>query len=214
MENMSYTDAVKAWELAEQNARQSEKPALSQARVQAEQDKMPQGSAAQANLLRFITTAMKATSVIVVGNGSVVETLQLVDALGDDGLLTAVDSSAHGISLIRQQFTILADEDQIKTTLRAVNASPEDFLPRLNADSYDLIAVCGEVENYEPTFNQAPRLLKQHGIIAFTDMGGTAVNDSGKAAKMRELLSVVQDDDRFDSALTPTGTGLLLALKR
>lgn len=37
---------------------------------------------------------------------------------------------------------------------------------------------------------------------------------SDKAVVMRQLLDMVQDDDRFESSLTPTGTGLLIAVKR
>lgn len=214
MDKMSYTNAAKAWELAEQHARHMERPSVSEARNQAEQAGLQQGSQAQANLLRFIASAMNATSVITVGSGSIMETLELVEALGNDSLLTAVDSSSHGIGQIRRLFTSIADQGQVKTTLRAVNASPEAFLPRLNAESYDLIAVCGDATNYQPTFNQAARLLRGHGIVAFTDMCGTVSNDPDKASMMQELLKAVEEDDRFDSALTPTGTGLLLAVKR
>ena len=158
-----------------------------------------------------------------VGTGSLVETLQLAHALDNKGLLTAVDSTAQGIALIRKLFNRLSDDTE--TTLRAVNASAGVFLPRLNAENYDLIVVAGDPENYAAAFAQAPRLLKPHAAIVFTDVlafdsatsAGGVLNPANRDAKsiaMRELLETVESDERFVTALTPTGTGLLVAVKK
>ena len=99
------------------------------------------------------------------------------------------------------------------------------FLPRLNAETYDLIVVAGDAENYAASFEQAPRLLKKHGVIVFTDVlafdaatsaGGVLnpANRDTKSIAMRTLLETVESDERFITALTPTGTGLLVAVKR
>ena len=109
--------------------------------------------------------------------------------------------------------------------MRVVNAKASEFLPRLNGEDYDLIVVAGDPDNYAPTFEQAPRLLRTRGVIAFTDMlalegedgNGGVLNPadrSDKATAMRELLHTIEADERFDTALTPTGTGLLIAVKR
>ena len=37
---------------------------------------------------------------------------------------------------------------------------------------------------------------------------------SDKAIAMRELLATVEDDEGFESTLTPDGTGLLIAYKK
>ena len=129
----------------------------------------------------------------------------------------------RGIALIRTLFNRLSDETQ--TTLRAVNAPVDVFLPRLNAENYDLIVVAGDAENYGASFEQAPRLLKKHGVIVFTDIlafdsatsAGGVLNPANRDAKsiaMRGLLETVESDERFVTALTPTGTGLLVAVKR
>ena len=176
---------------------------------------------AQARLLGMLVRITGAASVIAVGTGSLVETLQLAHALDNKGLLTAVDSTAQGIALIRKAFAELQDETD--TTLRAVNAPASVFLPRLNANDYDLIVVAGDAENYAATFAQASRLLRVHGVIVFTDVlaledgQGGVINPadrSDKAIAMRELLTTVEDDEGFESTLTPDGTGLLIAYKK
>ena len=168
MDRTSYTNLAKSWEYVEDHAFSRQSTDLNAIRTHAEEAGIPQGSAAQAELLRMLVHMVNATSVIAVGTGSVVETLQLVNGLDNSGQLTAVDSSSQGIALIRTLFNRLSDETQ--TTLRAVNAPVDVFLPRLNAENYDLIVVAGDAENYGASFEQAPRLLKKHGVIVFTDI--------------------------------------------
>lgn len=122
----------------------------------------------QAALLAVLVRLTNARSVIAVGTGSLVETLELVRGLDGEGQLTAVDSSAEGIALIRKSFDRIQDETD--TTLRAVNATAGTFLPRLNANVYDLIVVAGDASNYASSFEQASRLLRPRGAIVFTDM--------------------------------------------
>lgn len=217
MDRAQYANLAKCWEFTEEHARERESEDLLEARTVADQVGLPQSSSAQAQLLAAFVRMSGASSVIAVGTASLVETLQLVNALDHHGQLTAVDSSAQGIALIRKAFATL--QDNTDTSLRAVNAPASVFLPRLNAHDYDLIVVAGDIENYSATFAQASRLLRDHGTIVFTDAlaDGGVVNpaDRGdKAVAMRELIATVEEDHEFDSTLTPDGTGLLIAVKR
>lgn len=223
MNKTSYTNLAKGWEFAEDHAFSRQPKGLVDARTRAEESGLPQGSSAQSALLALLVRMTRSSSVIMVGTGSIVETLELIRGLDNGGQLTAVDSSAQGIVLIRSLFTDLADRTQ--TRLRAVNAQAGVFLPRLNGDDYDLIVVAGDAANYAATFAQAPRLLRSHGLIVFTDVfalageheNGGLLNpaDRGeKAVMMRGFIDDVESDEAFDTAMTPTGTGLLIAMKR
>lgn len=228
MEHTPQSPLTAIWTNVEDHALERQSPGLARARADATEAGIPQGSAAQAELLRALEHMVGATSVIVVGTGAVVETYQLLDGLDGHGQLTAVDSSAQGIAMIRSLLRELADSTQ--ASLRAVSAPAKVFLPRLNAADYHLIVVAGDVDNYRATYEQAPRLLNKGGIIAFTDIlalaGQTAdgaaddsvsmddAPDTRKADAMRQLLADVEEDERFESTLTPSGTGLLLAVKR
>ena len=121
MDRTQYTNLAKAWEFTEEHARERESDALTDTRTAADESGQLQGSAAQARLLGMLVRITGAASVIAVGTGSLVETLQLAHALDNKGLLTAVDSTAQGIALIRKAFAELQDETD--TTLRAVNAA-------------------------------------------------------------------------------------------
>ena len=145
MDRTSYTNLAKSWEYVEDHAFSRQSAELNAIRTAAEEAGIPQGSAAQAELLRMLVRMLDASSVIAIGTGSVVETMQLINGLDNAGQLTAVDSSTQGIALIRKLFNRLSDDTE--TTLRAVNASAGVFLPRLNAENYDLIVVAGDPEN-------------------------------------------------------------------
>ncbi|KFI70441.1 MAG: methyltransferase [Bifidobacterium merycicum] len=223
MNHTTYENLAKVWDYVEEHATVRQSAELVELRHKAQEAGMPQGSATQAALLSTLVRLTNAKSVIAIGTGSLVETLELVRGLDGEGQLTAVDSSAEGIALIRKSFDRI--QDGTGTTLRAVNATAGTFLPRLNANVYDLIVVAGDVSNYASSFEQASRLLRPHGTIVFTDMlalehddaNGGVINPadrSPKATAMRELLETVESDERFDTALTSTGTGLLIAVKR
>lgn len=222
MDRTQYTNLARAWQFVEEHALSRQTPAMAQIRTATEKAGMPQGSAAQAEALSMLVHLMGARSVIVVGTGSVMETLELVRGLDGAGQLTAVDSSAKGIAVIRKAFDVV--QDSTATKLRAVNAQAGVFLPRLNAGDYDMIVVAGDADNYEASFEQAPRLLRAHGVVVFTDMlafddglnGGGVLDPadrSEKATAMRAMLDTIESDDRFRTVLTPTGTGLLIAAK-
>ncbi|NMM93139.1 O-methyltransferase [Bifidobacterium oedipodis] len=221
MDKTQYTKLAKAWDYTEEHARELEPADIAEARAAADMAGLMQGPAAQAQLLGLLVRLTHASSVIAVGTASLVETMRLVAALDGSGQLTAVDSTAQGITLIRKAFTQL--QDTIDTSLRAVNAPASVFLPRLNANDYDLIVVAGDAQNYAATYHQASRLLRQHGVIVFTNAlaldcasGGVvdAADRSERAVAMRELIAAVEEDDAFETALTPDGTGMLIAIKR
>ncbi|OZG60311.1 methyltransferase [Bifidobacterium lemurum] len=214
---MQHTNHAKAWEFAEDRAFARQSQTLIRVRAAAEQAGVPQTSAAQAELLSLMVTLTGAQSVIAVGTCSLVETVALLEGLRDGGQLTAVDSSAQGITMIRDVFHALEDETQ--TSLRAVNADVNVFLPRLNANDYDLIVVAGDAANYQATLDQAPRLLSERGTIVFTDMlsqGGVldAADRGEKTVAMRAFLESLEANEEFDSTLTPDGTGMAIAVKR
>lgn len=221
MDKTQYTNIAKAWEYAEEHALEREPEAIAAIRAQADQAGIRQGSAFQADLMGMMVRIAHASSAIIVGTGSLVETMQLAHALEGSGQLTAVDSTVQGITLIRRAFAAL--QDTTSTKLRAVNASADVFLPRLNANDYDLIVVAGDPANYTATYAQASRLLAEHGTIVFTDAlalneanGGVmnAADRSAKTVAMRQLIADIEEDSSFDTTLIPDGTGLLIATKR
>ncbi|MEE1296312.1 MAG: methyltransferase [Bifidobacterium sp.] len=220
MDRNTYDNHAKAWAFIEEHEADREGDLVREARAIAEANGLPVGSAAEGALLNTFARLTGASSIIVVGTGALVETAQLATGLDGAGKLTAVDSSAQGAAMVRALFDDIAD--RTRTTLRVVNADPSVYLPRLNGDDYNLIVVGGEAGNYAATYEQAPRLLKRGGVLVFTNAlamrgaqsKGGLTNPADRtpmAVTMRELLAELEDDERFISAMTPTGDGLVIA---
>lgn len=220
MDRTSFENHARAWDWIETREFALEPDLVHEARTLMQEDNDPAVSACEGAMLSMFKTMSGASSVIVIGTGSLVQTARIACSLNDDDKLTAVDSTPQGHSQIKRLFRTAAT--MTRATLRTVNADPTQFLSRLNGDDYDLIVVCGDASNYPAAYEQAPRLLRRHGVIIFTDVlamespdskgGLTNPADRGdKAVAMRELIDAVTDDDRFISALSQTGWGMLIA---
>lgn len=221
MKRTSYANLARLWTAVEARAEEREPELTARIRRSAEERGIRQPPAAQGELLELLVRLLDAKSVIAVGTTDVVDILRLVNGLDGRGQVTAVDSSPEGIGLVRSVAGRLSG--RTGTGLRAAKADPSVFLPRLNAADYDLIVVGGATANYAPTFAEAPRLLRAGGVIVFTDVmalsdadgdgGGVPdpVDRSADTVAKRQLIDDVTEDERFDTALTPSGTGTLIA---
>lgn len=223
MDKTSYSNHAKGWEFAEESALNSESDTLTAFRTQAESAGFPQCSVAQGSFLRFLAGRTDAASIILLGTGSVIEALRLMEGLQGQGQFTAVDSSPEGASLIRKTF----QEEEKKNSglrLRVVNTPARTYFPRLNPADYDLIVVSGESRNYQDALDQAPRLLKEDGQLVFTDafdldedpdQGGlmNPANRSDKAVSLRSILDTLSQDDGLESCLVPVGDGMIFVAK-
>ncbi|PJM73127.1 methyltransferase [Bifidobacterium primatium] len=227
MNRKDFTNTAKGWEFIENLALDNETDSLRRLRLEAEGAGFSQGSAAQACFLAFEARQIEARSVIVLGTAAVTECVHIIEALNAmrpdvPRQLTAVDSSAQGTALIRRTFNRLPSDAHIK--LRVVNAKLDVFLPRLNAGDYDLVIITGDEQNYEDAFDRAHRLLRDGGILVLCDVlaldnadsrGGllNSADRGAKATRMRQLIDDAEGDERFDSTIIPTGTGLMLSVK-
>ncbi|BDR54418.1 O-methyltransferase [Bombiscardovia apis] len=223
MNKTSYANHAQAWEYAEESALNAESDFLRAQRLRTQAAGFKPGSVTQGAFLKQVARASQAHSIIVLGTGSVVETVRLIEGLDPGSQFTAVDSSAKGADLIRQTFRELNPQNGLR--LRAVNARAKAYFPRLNPQDYDLIVVAGEDVNYRDAIEEAPRLLKPRGQMILTDAlcssedeeaGGVMnpANRSDRALLLRQLAQDCEQNEDFDSCLLPVGTGLLLMAKR
>ncbi|KAA8832061.1 O-methyltransferase [Bifidobacterium tissieri] len=242
MSGRDYSKLANGWEFIEDTAYDNESDLLHELRRQALDAGFEQGSAAQARFMAIQVRQIRARSVIILGTGALVETIHLIGALNalstaTPGQLTAVDSSAQGTVLIRKAFNRMQDHTHVK--LRVVNAKADVFLPRLNPGDYDMVIVTGDEQNYSGAFDHAYRLLRRDGVLMLCDAlalhNGASANPSprsqteasgqehggqrqnsqrDRALHMCQLIDDAFDDERFDSALIPVGTGMILSVKR
>ncbi|AYY15631.1 O-methyltransferase [Actinobacteria bacterium YIM 96077] len=193
-----------------------EEPPIVHARQRAaEVGAVPIGTGGGA-VLRLLAAAIEARTVVEIGTGAGVSGLYLLRGMRDDGVLTSVDMESEHQRLAREAFV---EAGFTPNRTRLIPGSALDVLPRLTDDAYDLVFCDADKNEYVDYLEQAVRILRPGGIVAFDNalwhnrVADPAQRDPETMA-VRELGRMVREHDQLMPALLPTGDGLLVALKR
>jgi predicted O-methyltransferase YrrM len=172
----------------------------------------PAGGAA----LRLLAAASSARTVVELGTGTGVSGLWLMRGMAADGVLTSVDVESEHQRAAREAFT---EAGIAPNRYRLINGSAREVLPRLTDGAYDLVYVDADKGGYPAYLDQAIRLLRPGGIVAFDNalwndkVADTSVRDPDTSA-IRDLARAVKADERLLPAMLPVGDGLLVAVLR
>jgi predicted O-methyltransferase YrrM len=166
--------------------------------------------------LRFLAAAIDAKAVVEVGTGAGTSGIWLLRGMRPDGVLTTVDIEGEHQRLAKQAYAAAGIPS---TRYRLINGQAGDVLPRLTDGAYDLVFVDADKTGYVDYLEQAVRLLRPGGVVAFDNalradqVADAAVRDVATVT-VREVVRSVHDNDQLVPALLPVGTGLLVAVKR
>lgn len=172
----------------------------------------PAGGAA----LRVLAVATGARSAVEVGTGAGVSGLYLLRGMVEGGQLVSIDVEGENQRAAREAFT---EAGIAPTRYRLINGSAADVLPRMRDAGYDLVFVDADKSAYAVYYEQAVRMLRPGGVVAFDNMlwhdrvADASVRDPDTVV-LRDLGRTIRDDDRLASALLAAGDGLLVAAKR
>jgi predicted O-methyltransferase YrrM len=175
----------------------------------------PIGSAGGA-ALRVLAAATCARAVIEVGTGAGVSGLYLLEGMAPDGVLVSIDVESENQRAAREAF---GEAGIASTRYRLINGSAADVLPRMRDEAYDLVFVDADKSAYAVYYEQAVRMLRPGGVVAFDNMlwhdrvADPSQRDTDTVV-LRELAKTVRDDSRLVSVLLASGDGLLVAAKR
>jgi predicted O-methyltransferase YrrM len=167
-------------------------------------------------LLRVLAAATGAHAVAEVGTGAGVSGLYLLGGMAADGVLTTVDVEGENQRAAKEAFT---EAGVAATRYRMINGSAAEVLPRLRDGAYDLVFVDADKTTYAVYYEQAVRLLRPGGVVAFDnalwhDRVADPAQRDADTVVLRDLGKAVRDDPRLLPALLPVGDGLLVAAKR
>lgn len=175
---------------------------------------VPIGAAGGA-ALRVLAAATGARSVVEVGTGAGVSGLYLLGGMATDGILTTIDVEGENQRAAKQAYV---EAGIAPSRYRLINGSATEVLPRLRDGVYDLVLVDADKTSYGVYYEQALRLLRPGGVVAFDnalwhDRVADPVQRDPETTVLRDLGKAVRDDERFVSALLAVGDGLLVAAK-
>ncbi len=203
-----------SWTYAEEFV--AEDDVLTNARTRASQvAAVPIGSGGGATL-RFVAAVLQAKNVVEIGTGCGISGLWMIRGMRADGVLTSVDLEAEHQRLAKQAFTEAGIAPQ---RVRLIPGPALDVLPRLTEGHYDLVFCDGDKHEYPKYLQEALRLLRPGGVVAFDNslwhdqVADVSARDPETVA-IRATLQQVSDDESLLPLLLPVGDGLLLAQKR
>src|SRR3954447_11462680 len=176
---------------------------------------VPIGPAGGATL-RVLAAATGARSVVEVGTGAGVSGLYLLGGMASDGVLTTIDLEGENQRAAKEAY---AEAGIAAARFRLINGSAAEVLPRLRDEAYDLVFVDADKAEYPLYYEQALRLLRPGGVVAFDNaLWHDRVADPSQRDQdtltLRDLGRAVRDDERLVSALLGVGDGLLVGAKR
>ncbi|MGH3772737.1 MAG: O-methyltransferase [Pseudonocardiaceae bacterium] len=165
--------------------------------------------------LRFLASALDARAVVEVGTGAGTSGLWLLRGMAPDGVLTSIDVEPEHQRAARQAFT---EAGFPPSRYRLIMGQALDVLPRLTDGGYDLVFVDAAKTEYPRYLQAGVRLLRTGGVIAFDNAlwSGKVADPTARdprTAALREVATMVRDDDTLLPLMLPVGDGLLLALR-
>ncbi len=181
----------------------------------AEVDAVPIGAGGGA-ALRFVAALLDARNVVEIGTGCGVSGVWMMRGMRSDGVLTSVDLEAEHQRMAKDAFREAGIASQ---RVRLIPGAALEVLPRLTDEHYDLVFCDGDKQEYPQYLEQAVRLLRRGGVVAFDNslwhdrVADPAVRDTETTA-IRETLRQVTEHEDLLAVLLPVGDGLLLAQKR
>jgi predicted O-methyltransferase YrrM len=175
---------------------------------------VPVGSGAGA-ALRFVASVLDARNAVEIGTGCGVSGVWIVRGMAPEGVLTSVDVEAEHQRLAKQAYQ---EAGFASGRVRLIAGAALEVVPRLTDAHYDLVFCDGDKREYPQYLEQARRLLRPGGVVAFDNslwhdrVADPAARDPDTLA-VRETLDAVRDAEDLVSVLLPVGDGLLLAKK-
>ncbi|MGH8894943.1 MAG: O-methyltransferase [Actinomycetes bacterium] len=166
--------------------------------------------------LSLVAAAIGARAVVEIGTGAGVGSVWLLRGMRRDGVLTTIDVEPEHHRAARETY---ADAGVASNRVRLISGRALDVLPRLTDGAYDLVFCDADKAEYPDYLDQALRLLRPGGVVAFDnalwhDRVADPTQRDEDTTAIRELGRTVRDDERLTSALLPAGDGLLVAVKR
>jgi predicted O-methyltransferase YrrM len=202
------------WSYAEDFIREDE--VLAAARARSEEVGVVAVGSGGGAALRLLAAVIEARAVVEIGTGTGVSGLWLLRGMRPDGVLTTVDIEAEHQRLAREAFT---EAGVAHNRTRLITGAALDVLPRLADGGYDLVFCDGDKKEYSAYLEQALRLLRPGGVVAFDnalwhDRVPDPAQRDPETVAIRELGRAVREDEGLVPALLPVGDGLLVAVRR
>ena len=171
----------------------------------------------QGQFLEMITKISNAKNCLEIGRFTGMSTLFLARGIPESGKIVTVDNSDEFLSLAKKYWEL----DNMSSKIESIIGDGVDVMQSMidRQQSYDLIFIDADKNNYPNYYELSLNLLVSNGIIIIDnmlwhgDVADEAKQDS-QTNTIRDLNLKIKNDARVEFSLLPLSDGLMFVRKK
>jgi caffeoyl-CoA O-methyltransferase len=163
----------------------------------------------QGRFLSMISKMKSPSCILEIGTYTGYGTLCLAEGLSDGGKIFTIDRNEELLKIQNKYFEMSGKRDKIIQ----LTGNAKDILENLN-ESYDIVFIDADKENYIEYFNLVSERLNNNGIIISDNVlwSGKVLNSPSKNDEETNILiefnKTLNEDERFETVILPLRDGL------
>ena len=164
------------------------------------------------NFLQSLIKLSKAKLVLEVGMFTGYSALKMAEVLPKDGMIHTCELMDRHIKTASSFFNRSSYKNQIVIFQGEANST----LEQLKINSYDLVFIDADKQNYCEYYKKSMKLLRPGGIIVLDNMlwsGGVINPQDIDSIALAETADYINNDDRVYNFLAPIRDGLMVCIK-
>ena len=163
----------------------------------------------QGRFLSMISKMKSPSCILEIGTYTGYGTLCLAEGLSDGGKIFTIDRNEELLKIQNKYFEMSGKRDKIIQ----LTGNAKDILENLD-ESYDIVFIDADKENYIEYFNLVSERLNNNGIIISDNVlwSGKVLNSPSKNDEETNILiefnKTLNEDERFETVILPLRDGL------
>ena len=166
----------------------------------------------QGRFLSMISKMKSPSCILEIGTYTGYGTLCLAEGLSDGGKIFTIDRNEELLKIQNKYFEMSGKRDKIIQ----LTGNAKDILENLD-ESYDMVFIDADKENYIEYFNLVSERLNNNGIIISDNVlwSGKVLNSPSKNDDETNILiefnKTLNEDERFETIILPIRDGLSIS---
>ena len=166
----------------------------------------------QGRFLSMISKIKLPSCILEIGTYTGYGTLCLAEGLSNGGKIFTIDRNEELLKIQNKYFEMSGKRDKIIQ----LTGNAKDILENLN-ESYDMVFIDADKENYIEYFNLVSERLNNNGIIISDNVlwSGKVLNSPSKNDEETNILiefnKTLNEDERFETIILPLRDGLSIS---
>jgi len=164
------------------------------------------------NFLQGLIKMSKAKLVLEIGMFTGYSALKMAEVLPSDGMIHTCELMERHIKTANSFF----NRSKHKNKIQIFEGQANSTLEQLKINSYDMVFIDADKQNYCEYYKKSVKLLRQGGIIVLDNMlwsGGVINPEDIDSKALAETADYIHNDNRVFNFLAPIRDGLMVCIK-